>query len=128
MKAVGDIRRSIASALRPTDTHSYTCVQKRMISVMSTINVSTARQTLPAQLDRVEGGEEVAITRHGRVVAVLVRPDALRARRAPEAWSRADHIGSRLESARREPRRPPALSPERAEELVEAVRVERSTR
>ncbi|WP_434056376.1 type II toxin-antitoxin system Phd/YefM family antitoxin [Georgenia sunbinii] len=67
---------------------------------MVTISASVARQTLPAQLDRVEAGEEVAITRHGRVVAVLVRPDALRARRAPEAWRQADRIGC---PARRRP-------------------------
>lgn len=95
---------------------------------MAMISASTARQTLPAQLDRVEAGEEVAITRHGRVVAVLVHPDTLRARRAPEAWSRADRIGSLLEAARREPLRTPALSAERAEEFIEGVRAARSTR
>lgn len=95
---------------------------------MLTISASAARQTLPAQLDRVEAGEEVAITRHGRVVAVLVRPDTLQARRAPEAWNRADHIGALLESARGKPLRHPVLSPERAEELVEAVRADRSAR
>ncbi|GAA2183660.1 hypothetical protein GCM10009785_28200 [Brooklawnia cerclae] len=95
---------------------------------MVTISASTARQTLPAQLDRVEAGEEVSITRHGRVVAVLVSPDALRARRAPEAWNRADDIGALLERARGEPVRPPTISPERAEELVQAIRVDRSAR
>jgi prevent-host-death family protein len=95
---------------------------------MSTISVSAARQTLPAQLDRVEKGEEVAITRHGRVVAVLVSPDVLKARRAPEAWSRADHIGALLESARGESLRRPTLSPERAEELVAVIRADRSAR
>lgn len=95
---------------------------------MATISASVARQTLPAQLDRVEAGEEVAITRHGRVVAVLVHPDTLRSRRAPEAWSQADRIGSLLAGARREPLRDPALTAERAEELVRGVRSSRSTR
>ena len=95
---------------------------------MPTISASTARQTLPAQLDRVEAGEEVAITRHGRVVAVLVSPDVLRAHRAPEAWSRADRIGALLERARSEPLRPPALTPEWADGLVESVRAGRSAR
>ncbi|MCK0113359.1 type II toxin-antitoxin system Phd/YefM family antitoxin [Ornithinimicrobium sp. F0845] len=89
---------------------------------MASISVSTARQTLPAQLDRVQAGEEVAITRHGRVVAVLVHPDALAARRAPEAWADAEAIGARLESARREPLGRPAIVRERAEALVDAVR------
>ena len=43
---------------------------------MPTVSVGTVRQTLPAQLDCVERGEQVAITRCGRVVAVLVSPDA----------------------------------------------------
>lgn len=95
---------------------------------MTTISASAARQTLPAQLDRVEAGEEVAITRHGRVVAVLVHPDRLRTRRAAEAWSQADRIGALLDDARSKPVRQPVLSPERAEELADAVRVARATR
>ena len=94
---------------------------------MSTISVSTARQTLPEQLDRVEAGEEVLITRHGRVVAVLVRPDVLRGRRASKVWDEAERIAGLLESSRGEPLRP-ALSAERAEELIEAVRAARSGR
>lgn len=99
-----------------------------MISACRRSSASAARQTLPAQLDRVEAGEEVSITRHGRVVAVLVSPDALMARRAPETWSRANAISGLLESARRQPLRRATLSPERAEELVEAIRGDRSTR
>jgi len=94
---------------------------------MSRISVSTARQTLPEQLDRVEAGEEVSITRHGRVVAVLVRPDVLRGRRASKVWDEAERIAGLLESSRGEPLRP-ALSAERAEELIEAVRAARSGR
>ena len=94
---------------------------------MSTNSVSTARQTLPEQLDRVEAGEEVSITRHGRVVAVLVRPDVLRGRRASKVWDEAERIAGLLESSRGEPLRP-ALSAERAEELIEAVRAARSSR
>lgn len=95
---------------------------------MATISASTARQSLPTQLDRVEAGEEIEITRHGRVVAVLVSPDVFKVRRAPEAWGRAQSIGTCLEQARGEPLRAPALSPERAENLVEAVRAGRSAR
>lgn len=95
---------------------------------MSTITVSTARQTLPEQLDRVEAGEEVSITRHGRVIAVLVRPDVLKARRATKAWAEADRIASLLDVAHSEPLPHPAISPERAEELIEAVRDARSGR
>ncbi len=95
---------------------------------MSTITVSTARRTLPEQLDRVEAGEEISITRHGRVIALLVRPDVLKARRAPKAWAEADRIAGLLKAARSNPLPRPAVSPERAEELVEAVRDARSGR
>jgi prevent-host-death family protein len=47
---------------------------------MATLTVSQARASLPELLTRVEAGEEVTITRHGRPVAVLVRPDTLRSR------------------------------------------------
>lgn len=95
---------------------------------MPTISASTARETLPAQLDRVERGEEVAITRHGRVVAVLVSPDVLRVRRASEVWEEADRIDELLQTARFAPLRGPALEPGRADELVKAVRRGRSGR
>lgn len=95
---------------------------------MATVSASTARQTLPAQLDRVEAGEEVAITRHGRVVAVLVSPDQLRARRTTGAWEGADALSHRLEASRQEPLRPARMSAERVEELVKDVRAGRHGR
>ena len=102
-----------------TTTYSY-CV--------STINASEARQTLPAQLDRVASGEEVSITRHGRVVAVLVRPDVLAARRASPAWDRSADVAELLENARGRPVQTAAISAERAEQLAEAARASRSGR
>lgn len=95
---------------------------------MSTISASIARQTLPSQLDRVEAGEEVSITRHGRVVAVLVSPDALEARRARTALKHADQIGELINRARQEPLRPPTLSAARADELVQSVQADRTER
>lgn len=95
---------------------------------MATVSASTARETLPAQLDRVEQGEEVAITRHGRVVAVLVSPDVLKTRRASGVWNEADRIDALLTKARAEPLRGPALESKRADELIEAVRKGRSGR
>lgn len=95
---------------------------------MTTVSASEARQTLPAQLDLVERGEEVQITRHGKVVAVLVRPDALRARRASDAWREADRIGSLLEQAMARRLEPPMITAERAEELVAAIRDGRDRR
>ncbi|WP_223623030.1 type II toxin-antitoxin system Phd/YefM family antitoxin [Microbacterium sp. EST19A] len=95
---------------------------------MSIISASAARQSLPTQLDRVEAGEEVSITRHGRVVAVLVRPDVLAARRATAAWRAADQIETLLTRARDEPLKPPAMTIERADELIESVRSDRAAR
>lgn len=95
---------------------------------MPTVSASDARQTLPAQLDRVEAGEEVAITRHGRVVAVLVRPEVLVARRAPAALRTADAIGARLEHARHESLVSAPISAERADQLVNDIRAGRTAR
>jgi prevent-host-death family protein len=39
------------------------------------INVNEARSKLSSLLDRVEEGEEVIITRHGKEVARLIRPN-----------------------------------------------------
>lgn len=92
---------------------------------MTTLNVTEARATLPELLDRVEAGEEITITRHGRAVAVLLRPDALRHRRAEAAINRAREIGALLDAARARPLPPPTLSAEQAEELVEHIRAGR---
>ena len=104
-------------------TRAYNCL-------MPTVSASEARQTLPAQLDRVEAGEQVAITRHGRVVAVMVRPDALRSSRTADAWGMADVIAERLAQARAHPSASTAaaISAERAEELVRAADRERADR
>lgn len=93
---------------------------------MTIISASAARQTLPAQLDRVEAGEEVAITRHGRVVAILVNPAVLRHRRAATAWNEADAVGALLDEARKHPLSPPALSHDRAESLIHEMNADRS--
>jgi prevent-host-death family protein len=70
----------------------------------------------------VADGDEVTITRHGQPVAVVVRPDALRTRRAEATIRQAHQLGDLLSAARREPLAPAGLSAERAEELVRALR------
>ncbi len=93
------------------------------------MSVSEARAALPAILDRVIAGEEVTITRHGREVAVLVRPDALRARRADRALADAERLRSVLDRGRQTVlSAAPALDDERAEELVADVAAGRSGR
>jgi antitoxin (DNA-binding transcriptional repressor) of toxin-antitoxin stability system len=70
---------------------------------MASMTVSEARAALPELLSRVEGGEEITITRHGRTVAVLVRPDVLRNRRAGAALENAGRIHELLTQAAAEP-------------------------
>lgn len=92
-----------------------------------TRTVSEARATLPELLDRVGIGQEVTITRHGKPVAVLVRPDTLRVRRANEVEAVAEAVHDALERGRRTPlSETPSMSPEYAEGLIEEIRAGRS--
>jgi len=96
---------------------------------MASMTVSEARAALPEILSRVEGGEEITITRHGRTVAVLVRPVVLRSRRADVALEDAGRIHELLAQAAAEPL--PAdsgLTAQRAEELIAAIRAGRDAR
>lgn len=96
---------------------------------MSTMSVSEARAALPEILDRVLAGEEVTITRYGREVAVIVRPDAIRVRRADQALAEAERLRDFLDrgrSARLSDA--PVVSAERADELVAEVAASRSAR
>jgi antitoxin (DNA-binding transcriptional repressor) of toxin-antitoxin stability system len=96
---------------------------------MSPLTISEARAALPELLSRVEDGEEITITRHGRAVAVLVRPDVLRARRAERVLADADEIHQLLSSARSRPLRDAgALTAERADELIADVRTSRQSK
>lgn len=96
---------------------------------MSTISVSQARAALPEVLDRVSAGEEVTITRHGREVAVLVRPDAIRIRRADQALAEAERLRDLLAHGRRTPLADvPTVSGDRADDLVAEVAASRSAR
>jgi antitoxin Phd_YefM of type II toxin-antitoxin system len=116
---------------------------------MAMMTVSEARAALPEVLDRVAGGEEVTITRHGRPVAVVIRPDILWSRRVGGALDDAERIHELLAEAAGTPL--PAeigasetgapgtgptgtgpeeagLTAERAEELIAAIRAGRDAR
>lgn len=93
------------------------------------MSVSEARAALPRILDRVLAGEEVTITRHGKPVAVLVRSDSLRVRRADQALAAAATVRAVLDRGRKERLRVrPRLSEQRAAELAADVRAARSGR
>jgi antitoxin (DNA-binding transcriptional repressor) of toxin-antitoxin stability system len=84
---------------------------------------------LPELLTRVEEGEEVTITRHGRPVAILVRPDALRSRHAGAALEDAARIHDLLaEAAASALPGGPGLTERRAEELLASIRASRDAR
>ena len=90
---------------------------------MTSLSASEARATLPDLLNRVEDGEEITITRHGRPVAVLIRPDALRARHAEVVLDEAAQIHNLLAEAAATPLpEGTGLTEQRAEELVSLYR------
>jgi prevent-host-death family protein len=96
---------------------------------MTSMTASEARAALPELLSRVQDGEEVTITRHGRPVAVLVRPDTLRNRRARAALDDAQRIHELLtEAAAAALAEGPGLTAQRAEELISEIRDSRDVR
>ena len=106
----------------------YVIVHRRTISAMATMTVSEARAALPELLSRVEEGEEVTITRHGRPVAVLIRPDVLRSRRAGAVLD-AERIHELLAGAAAAGLpEGPGLTAQRAEELIAEIRAGRDAR
>jgi prevent-host-death family protein len=97
-------------------------------SLMTTMTSTEARAALPALLDLVAAGEEVTITRHGQPVAVVVRPDSLRSRRADAALASAGKLRTLLAAGRRIPVTAGGLSEARAEELIAEVNASRDRR
>jgi prevent-host-death family protein len=92
---------------------------------MSTIAVSEARAALSEILDEVEAGGEVTLTRHGKPVAVIIRPDMLRVRRGTSIIEEAGLLRARLVAARTAPKPTIGMTPERAEEYVAQIRADR---
>jgi prevent-host-death family protein len=94
------------------------------------MTISEARAALPEVLDRVEAGEEITVTRHGRAVAVVLSPDALRSRRrAADAYAAADRLAEKLARAAEVPLGTAGgLTSEQADELVAEVRAGRDAR
>ena len=96
---------------------------------MTSMSASEARAALPELLNRVEDGEEITITRHGRPVAVLVRPDTLRVRHADVVLGEAAQIHNLLAEAAGTPLpEGSGLTEQRAEELITEIRASRDAR
>ncbi len=92
------------------------------------MTVSEARAGLPALLDRVLAGEEITITRHGQPVAVVLRPDFLRVRRADRALVVAGKVRNLIAAGRGTALPLEGLSEARAEKLIAEVRAGRAQR
>ncbi|CAN5485814.1 hypothetical protein BH24ACT5_BH24ACT5_02950 [soil metagenome] len=114
--------RPVRGPVVQRSTSTYTCD-------VTTMSASEARAALPTILDRVVAGEEVTITRHGMPIAVVIRPDAMRVRRADGALAEAERVRELLERARsRALDSRPSLTAERADRLVDDVRRSRAGR
>jgi antitoxin (DNA-binding transcriptional repressor) of toxin-antitoxin stability system len=93
------------------------------------MTVSEARAALPEILNRVAEGEEITITRHGRAVAVIIRPDIMWSRsRAESLFAEADKLEDLLRAAAESPLPARGLTEEYAEELIAAIRADRDER
>ena len=97
---------------------------------MAVMTVSEARAALPEVLNRVAEGEEVTITRHGRAVAVIVRPDIIWSRSIAEVvLSEAASMHALLESiADDDLNVGTGVSEQYAEELIASIREGRDGR
>ncbi|MDR1294131.1 MAG: type II toxin-antitoxin system prevent-host-death family antitoxin [Bifidobacteriaceae bacterium] len=93
---------------------------------MSVLTVTDARAALPALLDRVEQGEQITITRHGRAVAMLVNPDSVRPGPSPEVRARIDAVAQYLDRAKGSPVSGDVTAA-RADALVGELRAERDS-
>jgi antitoxin (DNA-binding transcriptional repressor) of toxin-antitoxin stability system len=90
---------------------------------MAVMTVSEARAALPEVLNRVAEGEEVTITRHGRAVAVIVRPDIVWSRsRAEVVLNEAAQMHALLESVADAEPDAGGVSEQYAEELIASIR------
>jgi antitoxin (DNA-binding transcriptional repressor) of toxin-antitoxin stability system len=83
---------------------------------------------LPELLDRVEAGDEVVITRHGKPIAVLVAPERVRIRHAPTSLDAARHLADLLAAAAQQSQGQPTITAHLAEQLVGEVRAARRAR
>jgi prevent-host-death family protein len=88
---------------------------------VTTMTASEARAALPELLDRVVAGDEVTITRHGQPIAVVVRPDALRSRRADAALATATKLRGLVAASRRTTLPSAGLTETRAEDLIAEI-------
>jgi prevent-host-death family protein len=95
---------------------------------MLTYTASEARAKLPEIIDLVVGGEEITISRHGRPVAVVLSPAALRTRRAAKLFADAEALGRSIDAAADRPLSPGSMSEEYAEELIKDIRAGRDAR
>ena len=97
-----------------------------MTYMSATYTMSEARARFAELLDRVEAGEDVEISRHGRTVARLVPPRSPRNARNDHLFAAADRLRIELEEARHRPLSPP-LGDVDADAWVAEIRADRDS-
>lgn len=95
---------------------------------MTVLTMSEVRRTLAHQLDLVQRGEVIEISRYGEVVAKIVPARRPRNAAAAEAMRRADELGASLAAAREKPLIRGSITAERAEELIADIHAGRDAR
>jgi antitoxin (DNA-binding transcriptional repressor) of toxin-antitoxin stability system len=96
---------------------------------MAVMTVSEARAALPELLNRVEAGEQVTITRHGRAVAVVVRPDIIwNQSRSDDITAQAEQLERVIKAAGEREMSAGGLTIGYAEELIAHIRAGRDSR
>jgi len=117
------LERQDLQASRCTSTYNH--VYYSLMTPQS-LTVSEARALLPQIVNRVLAGEEITLTRHGQAVAVVIRPDRLRSRRAEAALSRAAEVHEAITAGRSRPIG--SISSATAEDLQRAITRSRAPR
>lgn len=92
---------------------------------MTEMSLTDARARLPELLDRVEAGETIHITRHGKRAAVLVGDDVWMKTRRHDVLVQAEKLRQRLNDARGKPLTPAPPGHWDVEAHIAEIRAER---
>jgi len=96
------IERVEVSVAEPVEAYASECTLLYN-SLMPTYSLSEARANLPLILDKVENGEEITITRHGRPAAVIIGHDRWMKTARYEVLEEAKRLRKRLGELRKLP-------------------------
>ena len=92
---------------------------------METWTITEARAALPTIVNRVAHGEDVALTRHGKVVAVVVSPERVKMQRMLRVQVEANALRAEINAARHEPLVAAPGDRAWAQQMVDELRADR---